>query len=337
MKTCTILTIGDPHFKKDNISQSNVMVAAIVAHASEIKPDAIVVLGDTLHLHGSMDVVCHEQAINFLRTLQDLSPLFLLIGNHDRKHNRVFLTTEHGFGALKYWNNTIVVDTPILATVGIFTFGFCPYVFPGRFDEALSSLDLSSCRAVFAHQEIQGCKMGPRYSKVGDPWPTERCLLVSGHIHEYQELGSNMIYPGAPRAVSTYESSKKTLSLFRFSESQFQHERLNLQISGIKKITITIDDKAEATVKLLLKNKDEVVRIAVGGTLKELKAVLTKRTYARLNEAKLSLSYEPKTVRPPIAPEVATLTLLEALHRRIKDEPDLLEIYIELFGEVEHS
>lgn len=57
-----------------------------------------------------------------------------------------------------------------------------------------------SIRAVFCHQMFQGATFrGIKAPDGADYWPTERPLAISGHVHEYQRLGPNLVYVGTPR------------------------------------------------------------------------------------------------------------------------------------------
>ena len=234
-----ILVIGDPHFKADNGIDTGLMALKIVEAALRETPDFIVVLGDVLHTHDllRLDPVC--RAINFLQRLRDTSPhLYVLIGNHDRPNNACYLTSEHPFTALKDWPHTTVVDQVItrshmVRSMGkVASFTFVPYVPVGRFEEALLSVGLSTDPAkntapihlkqmsgVFAHQEFKGAKMGAIISEAGDPWPMGAPLCVSGHIHDYDELLYNLVYPGTPIQHGYADKPDKTISVLCFKIS----------------------------------------------------------------------------------------------------------------------
>src|SRR5690606_33585475 len=94
------------------------------------------------------------------------------------------------------------------------TLAFVPYVYPGRFQEALNTKftpeTFDKVDIVFAHQEIRGVKMNSLVSKVGDVWDKDQPLLVSGHIHQYQRLADNLLYTGTPRMTDFGDSLDKT-------------------------------------------------------------------------------------------------------------------------------
>jgi|DewCreStandDraft_4_1066084.scaffolds.fasta_scaffold02053_35 DNA repair exonuclease SbcCD nuclease subunit len=140
MSSLTCIAIGDPHFKTDNVVFTDEFVDKALPLIRQKNPDFIVVLGDILDRHALIHVNPLERSIRFLKKLSEIAPLYVLIGNHDRPNNSNFLTTEHPFNALKYWNSTKIVDVGLIDTIKNRKFIFLPYVPPGRFFEALATL-----------------------------------------------------------------------------------------------------------------------------------------------------------------------------------------------------
>jgi hypothetical protein len=218
-RSSSVLIIGDPHFKTDNTLQTDFFSESVIKLITSRKEDIIgvVILGDVLHRHDKVDLFPLIRAMNFLsairKTLREEAMMWVIIGNHDRPNNKTFLTPDHPFSALKLWGtNTIVVDTVIHDTT--FGFLFVPYVEPGRFFEATSSVvgvtvENISCKninTVFCHQEFRGCKFGGIESTAAEAYPRQAPLCVSGHIHDSQWVGKNLFYPGTP-----YEQNWVTL------------------------------------------------------------------------------------------------------------------------------
>jgi len=140
MDTIKVLCIGDPHFKRKNVKDTDKMTEKVVELIKTQKPDFVVVLGDVLDKHETIHESPLSRATTFLRKIQDLVPMVVLVGNHDMVNNSVFLTSENPFNAMKYWNNTIIVDVPVQIERGGHLFTFVPYVYPGRFMEAIDTL-----------------------------------------------------------------------------------------------------------------------------------------------------------------------------------------------------
>jgi len=237
-----ILTIGDPHFKVSNIPESKAMTKNLVQMAREMKPDIIICLGDILDRHETIHVTPLTLSIQFLEDLEDIAPLYVIIGNHDRPNNSDFMSDQHPFNALKQWKNTTVIDTVKKTRFkDKYDFIFVPYVYPGRFIEAISHLQgndseldpltYESCHALFAHQEFFGAKMGAIISQQGDKWPHNYPLVISGHIHEYDRLQHNIIYTGTPMQHAFGDHNNKTISEYVFYPSA---KRRNIPLSDIE-------------------------------------------------------------------------------------------------------
>src|SRR3989338_11508259 len=135
-----VLLIGDTHFKASTLSNSKEFCENILSIATTTSPDFIVLLGDILDSHEIIRTTAYNVACNFIESLSKISPVFVLIGNHDYTSNSQFLTENHCFNPLKKWRNVTIVDSPILRTCKSQSFIFCPYTPPGRFIEALNTM-----------------------------------------------------------------------------------------------------------------------------------------------------------------------------------------------------
>ncbi len=250
--TITCLTIGDPHFKVNNVRMSEEMTKRVIKVAQERKPDFITVLGDILHRHETIHVEPLVRATNFLLELEKIAPTYVLIGNHDRPNNSDFLSHWHPFAAVSQWENTKIVDKVLVDTIKGCTFIWVPYVPNGRFIEALDTLypkdetlnesevklksvseesaeseaelvieketpKWMNVTTIFAHQEFKGAKMGAIVSKGGDVWPIDYPFIVTGHIHDYQRPQPNILYTGTPMQHGFGDQTDKTISLLTFN------------------------------------------------------------------------------------------------------------------------
>ena len=220
-----IFVIGDPHFKSKNALETNEMSNKIYELLIQEKPDFIVVLGDVLDTHETIHVGPLCRATEFLYRLSKLSNhLFILIGNHDMKSNADFLTGESAFNACKSWENVTIVDKVKKFCFKEKNFLFTPYVPTGRLSEAfatesITEENINEYDIIFAHQEFKGCNMGAITSNEGDEWGSEWPLCISGHIHDYQELQHNLIYPGTPIQHSYGDSPNKAILILEFEDS----------------------------------------------------------------------------------------------------------------------
>jgi len=338
-ESINVLCIGDPHFKVKNVKETMAMGQALVKLLEARKPDFIVVLGDVLDRHETIHESPLSRAIFLLKKLQEYAPVYLVVGNHDRPNNSVFLTDQHPFNALKCWTNTTIVDAVHQEIIKGHLFTFVPYVYPGRFMEAIDTLygivkekpppqreslltefllatkevvnddggfyegnivdlvmksshhmqlkeqeyqkqlsepksnkkslpdrsigDWKKSTCIFAHQEFKGAKMGAIISEEGDPWSLDLPLVISGHIHDYDHLQTNIIYTGTPIQHAFGDRSDKTVSWFTFNGSGgFHEERINLKLP--KKIIIRVPyDQIEDTS---LPENTEIKVIVIGNT-----------------------------------------------------------------------
>lgn len=247
-----ILLIGDPHFKVSNCLETQQLFESVKKYLDNNKDiDFIVVLGDILDTHEKVHVQPLCRSICFIKMLASYCKTYILIGNHDRINNNVFMTEEHPFTSLKnYSENLIIVDKTYKEN----DFYFVPYVPNGRFLEALGD-NFENSRAIFAHQEFRGCKMGAIISETGDIWDDKNPPVFSGHIHDFQRVQSNIIYTGTPFQHSFGDDENKGIFLLKMENNDFELEKIELDI--IKKRLISMDiidfEKYEIPKKCILK------------------------------------------------------------------------------------
>jgi len=237
-----ILLIGDPHFKINNTLESERFIKETLDYVNKEKDNIgfIVVLGDVLHTHEKVHLQPLCRAVNFIKALAQIKYTFVLVGNHDRINNKVFLTEEHALLGLKNQQNIQIVDKVKKAR----NFLFVPYVEPGRFQEALDTIDydIKEIKAIFAHQEFYGAKMKSITSEIGDRWPEENPPVFSGHIHCYQQVQDNIIYIGTPYQIHFGESEDKALALLKLNKNSFSLERIHLNFIKKKTLILKADD-----------------------------------------------------------------------------------------------
>lgn len=348
----TCLAIGDPHFKVANVRETDEMVAKIVALAKSRQPTFIVVLGDVLDRHETIHVSPLERATDFLRQLRAIAPLYVLIGNHDRPNNSNFLTSEHPFNALKDWPNTTVVDRVVSGTIQNRTFIWVPYVPPGRFMEALNTLApvdvttsleqltlndatpavLRGVTALFAHQEFRGAKMGAIVSPDGDEWPLSYPLVISGHIHDYDELQPNLFYTGTPMQHAFGDHDDKTISWITWPDPEtiaFTHERIDLDLT--KKILVSLSCTEIATY---VPPPNRQIKVILTGTSAEIKATMKLAQIKTLTAAGVKISPKALPSDPATLQQEASLQHMsysQRLYQSVSADPDLINMYHRLF------
>lgn len=200
-----ILFIGDPHFKAENNDVTDTFISKTLSilekEVKKCKDIICVLAGDILHTHERIHQVPFNKSIKYINAISKLCPLVVLIGNHDYINNHQFLTDNHWMNCLKGRESSgIYIADRVLE---IQDFIFVPYVPPGRFIEALSTIeyDWMTAKCIFAHQEFKGSNLGsettPRPSDHGDKWSLHYPLVVSGHIHKKHKPQPNINYPGS--------------------------------------------------------------------------------------------------------------------------------------------
>ncbi len=237
--------------------ETDLMEISILEEIVKRESDGIVILGDILDKHANINSSVLSRAVRFLDKLRKLSLLFVMIGNHDLKSNDQFFSEDHPFLALRFWENTILVDKTVEYLISNQKFIFVPYVPPGRFLEALSYLPngYKDATCIFAHQEFKGANLGSQISEQGDEWDIFDPYVVSGHIHDYQEL-ENILYIGTPIQNTYSDCIDRYIGYISFLDVR-KVEKISLQ-NVIKKKIIKLypEDLKDYTVE-----KDPMMKI----------------------------------------------------------------------------
>ena len=335
-----VLVIGDPHFKVDNVPESDEMTSKLVKLAKEIIPKFIVVLGDVLHRHEKIHVSPLMRAERMIRFLSEIAPTFVLVGNHDRPNNSTYLTDEHPFNAMKLWPNTYIVDEKVLELkVGDCRFLFLPYVYPGLFQSTLDHPEKgcpewkNGVSAIFCHQEFYGAQMGVIKSQAGDKWPLDYPLIISGHIHDYDRPQPNIVYVGTPLQHSFGDSSGKCVSIFTFDNgcpaTREQEDRVDLGL--IKKIIVYLTPEEIHTYE---PPTNKLVKIVIRGDDAALKSISKLEKIKQLKKMGIKIAY--KTTPHQNQPEkrkglILKLTYKDRLYTEVCTEKAELDMFNKLF------
>ncbi|MDX1471492.1 MAG: metallophosphoesterase [Flavobacteriaceae bacterium] len=295
--TVAALIIGDIHYKKDKILEGQEFNRRILGIVEKNDLDFIVILGDTLHCHNTVDVEAHNTACRLIEELSKITEVYLLIGNHDYINNQQFLTDKHIFGPLKKWKNVYVIDEPLYKEYNDLSFVFCPYVPAGRFTEALDKLitkgnmwDLADY--IFAHQEFRGCEMGAIVSVNGDDWDENYPPVISGHIHDAQVVGKNVFYPGSPYQHSFGSSPGKKVWLTNFGTPDYPYfstERIDIGMKGKKTIYTDISNINKFNTKLCERYH---IKLVIRGTSEQFKVFRKGEEYLNLRNMGVIFSYD---------------------------------------------
>lgn len=239
-----ILVVGDLHFAPRSKFLLSELKEKLLSSIEKYRPDMIVWLGDTLDRFGTVTTSYSEDVIEFLKSTTVYSPSVLLIGNHDIPNKTYFMSSQHAFTGVKYWDKIRVVDTQCYEfKIKDLIFQAVPYCPNGRFREGLETLKdkCLSPRAIFCHQEMKGCNKDGKgmISIDGDDWGLDEPLCICGHIHKDHSPQPNIEYVGSPYQDNFGEDTDKSISLYSFTEKTYKRRRIYLNLPIKEKRSMT--------------------------------------------------------------------------------------------------
>jgi DNA repair exonuclease SbcCD nuclease subunit len=290
-----VIIIGDVHIKYDNLPDIDRYINELERVVKAKLPDFIVVLGDILDSHEKVFTPCLNKAYELIEKLRSVAMTYVIIGNHDMCSNQEFLSTNHCFNGLRDWKNVILVDKiKYLNMCSGQMFVFCPYVYPGRFKEALDTLeevDWRECSCIFAHQEMRNVKMGAIISVEGDEWPEDFPHIISGHIHSKQRIQRNIYYPGSSTQVAYGESTDNTIAFVTFpakKDEDYILEEIGLGLPQKYIVYKTIED----VESLEIKDSEDKIKLSVSGKYEEFKSFRKTKKYKELIESGVKVVFK---------------------------------------------
>lgn len=333
-----VVVVGDLHFKKDTPTISDLVIHKITEEIEKIKPDIVVFLGDILDTHEKIDLKTQNRAIKFIKHIAAKNiQVFVIIGNHERPDGTSFLTEDSSLYCLKGLPNIHVADRVLDLKWEIeghkdkVRFVFAPYVPPGKFHEALDTLEekvMSSTppACIFCHQEFKGCQIGGYKSKGGDEWPETNPLIISGHIHTFQILQNNIVYAGTPYQQSWSDESEKGIILAEFLPGK--NPRINM---------LKLDIRRKKSIKLKPSEVDAFVpppntdlQIDIVGSSSEIKALGETGIITKMRSRGISVSLSTERIANPSNPQ--NKPYKELLLDMIKADSDATNMFNEIFA-----
>lgn len=316
----TILFIGDPHFQITNLTEVDLFISNITAVAIERKPDIIIIAGDLLHTHERLHTTVLNKAHDFVNTMRNIATTYILVGNHDYISNTQFLNDNHWMNSMKEWKNVEIIDRVRHLQVGSQSFVFVPYVYIGRFVEALETLGDDSlwknADCIFAHQEFEGCKMGAIVSIDGDKWDSEYPLVVSGHIHSKQRPHPNVYYSGTPMQHAFGESEKNVVAYFAFDDFGHSLEEIEMKLPRKKIVYLDVTEIDEYQSV----DTDDKIRITVSGSYDQFKALKKTKKYKDMIGDGLKIVFRPE--------KISEKDIVEKVDKSVCDFPTILNSII---------
>lgn len=343
-----LLAVGDLHVNPKNLHEVKLFTIEITKIILEEEPDILVFLGDQLNTMAKIDMDSLFVLTKCLQECVSISKnVVILVGNHCRHDNNDFLTERHGYTAFKAWDKTTIVDNVVTKEFmgkdgNMYKFLFVCYVPNGRFMEALElhnlKIPLEEYTAGCAHHEFTGTDINLLTKSKTDTWPENAPLLISGHLHSYQNLG-NLMYPGVPFQHSFNDSLLRTVSIFEFSNNvngvlkTWVERRIELNIP--KKFTIVLTP--EELINYELPDNNSYIKLKVkgeGNVIKEARKLQHVKDLEKTGKITIIEIPNPKINNEMKISKVKTRLSLEKRILKMvkKNGEDVIDIFNELFN-----
>ena len=279
------LVVGDIHAKTSNLAETKRLLLWIAG----LHPDLpIIFLGDQLDTFGvaRVEVVAlWRQAIEHL-LLERSGEIYFIVGNHDMNH-----AGTHNFIDLFQVSPRIhVIDRPTVLNDSL----FMPFVR----DNELFLQHVNKCtqKTVFCHQEFDGAQFengfyAPHGVNIEDI--TTSAWIVSGHIHERQNLGDKVFYPGTPRGLTKSDANKgKGVHLIN-SDTRSVEFIPTPEVVAKPFRLINVDNTTDlASFKVSLKDPERLY-VHITGTAEFIKKILRIKD---IKKAKITTEYTDEAV-----------------------------------------
>jgi DNA repair exonuclease SbcCD nuclease subunit len=331
--SATILFIGDQHFQINNIQEVEIFIEKMTNLAKAKKPTLIIAAGDLLDTHERLHTIPLNKAYEFLDNMRKIAETYVIVGNHDMINHVQFLNSNHWLNGIKEWKNITVVDTVVSKVINDCKFIFSPFVYPGRFEEALNTCkdEWKDVHCIFAHQEFFGCKMGAIISVEGDKWSLDYPNVISGHIHSHQKPQKNIFYPGSAMQHAFGESSKNIIAHLTFTSSdktQYELEEIDLELPRKKIVYMDVENIDE----YVLPETEDKIKLTVSGCYDDFKALKKTKKYKKLIKDGINVVFKPKQleqVEDEVSEKIRETTFTTILDEIINKAKDnyLFETY----------
>jgi predicted phosphodiesterase len=201
-------------------------------------------------------------------------------------------------------------------------------------EQPISKSWWQSASAIFAHQEFYGAKMGAIMSEHGDKWDLDYPLVISGHIHDYQQLQVNVWYTGTPIQHAFGDSTDKTVSVLTWNDKIWEEERVDLGLIKRKSFKLTVHELSDWQPP-----PGYIVKVKIEGTPGELKTLraLPKISQLRKQGVKVTINTLPEQSTYKFDSSVRQtktylLELYDEVLRQTKYRQEMEQWYIGIFG-----
>lgn len=292
--TLKALCVGDIHIHTNNITQVDEFYKKLLKLINSIDIDIVILMGDVLHTHERLHTVAFNYATKLFKSISNIKPLYILVGNHDLINNSQFLSQNHWMNCFKSYNNITIVDDVIVNTINNIKITLCPYVSDGKFLQALNTKkeQWEDSRCIFAHQLFDGAKMGSIVAEGVEKWDEKSPFVVSGHIHDKQKVQSNIYYTGSSMQHAFGESIDKTILKITIDENDISMEEIDLELSKKKILYMDIDEIESFDYGSLDKNTQ--YKLTIHGSYEEFEAFKKTTKYKSIVKSGVKIVFKHK-------------------------------------------
>lgn len=264
-----ILVIGDPHFKVDNVEESEHFLLQVQQWLVNNPVNTIVILGDILHSHEKIFTFALRMAVKFIKMCASFAFTYCLVGNHDATSNTIYCSSNHWMGVLEGLSNVAVVESPKWHTDQIL---LCPYVSDGCFMKMLEefSPEYKRAKVIFAHQLFDGGQMGALVASGVERWDIGLPQIISGHLHDRQHPQPNLYYVGSSQQLAFNERGDKSIACVTVQDNGVRWDEVYLSLKqrkvvytnvpGVPGEVTKIQAKPLVTFKVLIKDTEAAIK-----------------------------------------------------------------------------
>lgn len=323
-----ILSIGDIHLKNSSLPDFPFLEGELGRIIEESQPDVIVLHGDLFNDFEKMSLPVWNTALRLIGYLADLADVYILVGNHDMLNASAYCTDHHYLNAFKTWENVKVVDRPQVFEIGGHQVLMTCYMPPGKLVEYIAQNladQISNIKAVFAHQELLGCKMGAIVSEHGDDWPSQYPMIVTGHIHDFEVLRPNAIIVGTPCFTSFGETTDRFILELTLQPDKIFTTKHKMHMP--RRITIKTD--VAGLSEIALNHPKDLIRILVEDYESKIETFKKSKKYKTLQS---NPSYKV-VLRPVSERKILSNTRSLKFHEILAEKAqanDLIDFYTQV-------
>ena len=294
-KQLKILCIGDQHFKTSNIVLVDMFIQKLKSHLDKYTPDIIISMGDLLDTHERLHTIPLNKAGEYFKLLSSYCSTYVLVGNHDSINNSVFLTTNHWMNCFKEYNNLNIIDNVSIVNINDIKITMCPYVPDGKFIQALNTKkgEWEDSKCIFAHQLFDGAKMGAIVAENVEKWDDNLPLIISGHIHDKQQVQQNLYYTGSSMQHAFGESADKTiLEMTLSNDNPPIYSEIDLNLPKKKIIYMEMNELEKFDVSTLKTNTE--YKLTIDGSYEEFEAFRKTSKYKNITKKGIKIVFKHK-------------------------------------------